>query len=97
MLDSFQKPGQFWGLRSDLHTVMITFSESINCVSVTSQTQRIFIFVMSSLLVITKFHGRLEREKAEYHEVCDAAMILRNVMDAFIQLRGSLLDILFDM
>lgn len=45
----------------------------------------------------TKFCGRLEREEAEYHEVFDAAMILRNVMDVFIQLRGSLLDILLDM
>lgn len=36
MLDSFQKPGQFWGLRWNLHTVMIIFSGSINFVSVTS-------------------------------------------------------------
>lgn len=45
----------------------------------------------------TKFCGRLERKEAEYHEVFDAAMILRNVMDVFIQLRGSLLDILLVM
>lgn len=50
MLDSFQKPGQCWGLRANLHTVMIIFSESINLVSVTSQTQRILIF-RSNLLV----------------------------------------------
>lgn len=102
MLDSFQKPGQFWAWDQTCIQSWL-YSQGPLILSVSLPKHKEFSSLGEVYWYFTKFWGRLERKEEEYHEVLDAVIILRNVMDVFIQLRlfagyiiGYMIYLLFD-